>query len=536
MRDLIGVGVSNPVHASLVAEAIHTVILDLQKQDLTVRSLGIVVPTAFEEFQRRHLLYQLRLRNISAGLIDASIAALRAISSKSQVGTQEEETVAVVIADDSALEIALARIGQDRGTLLGTEICTGLSGRSLNHFLLKEALDSLTRGSSPGSVRMGWDALDGLLDRLSSSHSRLARMPEIRFPLHHRHLKDMIVTLGQKNIQDFFRLHTTDLVQAVESLRKEMQANQVTIVRVILLGEFGEFSEFTQHIEKLLGPVEVLPITKLADGATMAAGEPPTEYPVQNSPQLVPLSQFLKKHAQPLALPVSELSEADLERQIANFFDALELAGANTPKPLLEQAAMAITRRSEEWLHRLRLQSSAITAPDTPPLGPDLTGAGRHVGKDASPRERPSSELTLATPSAHSRKSQRYMEEAERLLAAGKVLEAVALSHQAHQSAPDDHATLLAMLEVHRRGAAALAGPENFEAAILQLNCALQHRRQDKQTQEALAARYIEQARHLRNHGRLDEAREYLDKALDYVEDDAEVLTLLDQLDAGQAK
>jgi len=129
--------------------------------------------------------------------------------------------------------------------------------------------------------------------------------------------------------------------------------------------------------------------------------------------------------------------------------------------------------------------------------------------------------------SRQSLEAARYFQEAERHMAVGEPILAVNCSHQALNAAPRDHEVLLKMLEIHRRCAKMLSGPENFEGALRQLQCALQHRQNDKPTRQALAERYVEQALYLEMQKNLDEARHLLEEALIYADDDHDIIAHL---------
>jgi tetratricopeptide (TPR) repeat protein len=116
----------------------------------------------------------------------------------------------------------------------------------------------------------------------------------------------------------------------------------------------------------------------------------------------------------------------------------------------------------------------------------------------------------------------RSLQEAELLLQARRPLEAVNYAHQALQLAPNDHDVLMALMDVHRRSAELLSGPEHFREAEQQLQCALRHRENDEPTRKALANRYLEQALFREKEGRFSEATELIAHALEY-DDSSEI-------------
>lgn len=490
-RDLVGVRLPNGEEPTAAIDAVQDAIASARSDGHDVSAVAVVVPATFEDFQRHNLLARLHEGGgPPVRLVDSGTAG--ALGSHTE-GDGRTSRVAVCVSDETALELAIARVDAGRCEVLAREIEPALGARTLGHHLLQRLVDHLPANRAAELADLASDELLAVIARLVQGVSRIARAPESRFPL--RLGGDVTVRFHGADVEEFFEARLPLLDAAVARLR-EAARMEGPLDRVVLIGEFAELSDFTDRLERLLGPAEIGSASVLADGAALVAREPFVPADVEALRPLQAIEAVARHHGAPLSLPVVASKPRALDELVDEVFVRIErLASEGSP-----DAARVIARLSERLDECRQRASDVISAPGAV--------AGQPVPRAA-----------------------RRMAEAERLLEVGKVLEAVAAAHLAYEAAPRDHAALLAMLDVHRRAAAKLEGPENFEAAILQLQCALQHRRQDEETQRALAQRYEEQALHLERHGRIGAARELLERALELVVDDTRIVAHLDRLE-----
>jgi tetratricopeptide (TPR) repeat protein len=527
-RDLIGVQTNGRAAAGLVFDALRALVEGVDDANVVFKSMTVAVPSSFEDFQRSHLIHQLSQSGLPIRLVDSSAAVLRQLLSDENKAIQG--TWAIIIADDAPLQIALAQATSEGGSILGSQLCAGLSGRCFDHFLLERAIASLSQQALGSAPVLGLESVDGFLDRLNGSRSRLARLPEVRLPVRGADSNEAFVTLRQTDVRDFFNQHFPELSHAIGSLLKQTGIEKVD--RVVLVGSFGEFYDFTQQIEKLLGPLEVLPDSVIAEGAALIAPGAEAGGAASSPPLPLPLAQYLKQHAQPIEFPKVAASQTELQQKIRDVLECIDAARSSLSAQALAQILQGLMSALQQTLGELGIARPLEGSENFQPGAVSPANRPQHA---ALPKEEVAAVVHQESNTPPPR-SARYLRDAERLLAAGKVLEAVGLSHQAHNAAPENHPTLMAMLDLHRRGAAMLKGPEQFKVAIQQLHCALDHSFQDKLTQQALADRYLEQASFLRESHRLDEATKLLEQAIPFVEDETQIKQMLDQLDREQGQ
>ncbi len=95
-------------------------------------------------------------------------------------------------------------------------------------------------------------------------------------------------------------------------------------------------------------------------------------------------------------------------------------------------------------------------------------------------------------------------------------LRAVELTHRAHRQAPHDPKVFEGMLKVHARAALLMSTPEEYEASVRTLLCALNHDQANRSIRQALAERYYIHAVVSRKLNDAAEVFEIVDKALGF--------------------
>lgn len=497
VQDLIGVKLANGDAEGVLTGSVTEALQPLGGQDPTPTPCVVAVPVGLAEFQRRRLVSLLASPSRTVRLLDSALAGLHALQGQMAGG---DETLALIVAEDSALEIAVAKLGGGECKLLAQQHLTALSGRALNHFLLAALFHRLPERAQAALANDGDAGLSAVLTRLIKVRPTLGRIASFTFPVPLAGEGDHSVKLGAADIKAFFAERSALLTETLQTLIRQTG----TVDRVIVVGDFGEFSDLTGQLERELAPVELAPITLLADGAALAAREPNVN-PPPAPPEPVDLERFFRDNASPLHLSAAIRDSHDPAETMEKLFTqiATQIAGG-------KQAAV------RELLQQVKQRSSSILAALETAEPADRTG---------SPLVRPALHIPK------SRDIQRILDQAERMLEANKPLEAVALSHQALQLAEDNHEVLMALLDIHRRGAALLSGPANFENAVHQLQCALQHRQNDQATRNDLASRQVEQALYCEQQGRIAEAQDLLEEALKYADDDSLIIGHLTRLE-----
>ncbi|MDJ0837094.1 MAG: Hsp70 family protein [Acidobacteriota bacterium] len=110
----------------------------------------------------------------------------------------------------------------------------------------------------------------------------------------------------------------------------------------------------------------------------------------------------------------------------------------------------------------------------------------------------------------------RLIQKAVAMLNAGRLAEAVAVSHQAYQQAPEEPEIFSSMMGIHKDASLAMVSPEQYEPAIQILLCAHSHDQTDLSIHEALAKRHYMHALEMYRLGNVDQAVKILEKALTF--------------------
>ena len=130
--------------------AVRAVLEPLAGQGLVAERLALALPSGYDEFQRRHLLAGLVAELPPLRLIDTTTAAFHAFQGH---GDDIADTVAILVAEDFALEVALADVRDGRCDIFAHNSLEALAGRALNHHLFQLLLERLPDDAAPGSAR-----------------------------------------------------------------------------------------------------------------------------------------------------------------------------------------------------------------------------------------------------------------------------------------------------------------------------------------------------------------------------------------------
>lgn len=468
--------------------------------------VGLAVPAAASESERRHLLGRLSTPGAPLVLVDYSIAAVYALRQRGPASG----AFAVLVAEDRALELVAASWTGDEVSVIAHDSCEELSGRALDHAMLGHVFARLPADVAGRVAAWRDDELSALLRKVMKVRSVLGSLPEFRLPVLPGGAAEAVVCLRQDDLRAFFDERRECLRARLEDLSRRAQQQGATIAYAVVIGDFAGFSSFTTVVEEILGSVEPAPLSLLADGAALAALVSPSSSQPPAPPAPLALTSLLKNRGTPLRVPETADTGETPEQQVQHFFTSIAGALARGERDRVVRLLTDVRRRAAEVLNTC---GEAAAAPATPSAAA-RPAAARPVSREAQ-------------------EAAYHLREAERHLTAHDPIAAVGSSHRAQHAAPHDHEVLLAMLDIHRRSATLLAGPENFEAALTQLRCALMHRQNDQATRQAMAARHLEQALFVESQGALDEARRLLEDALTYADDDSEIVAHLRRLDRG---
>ena len=149
-RDLVGVEVEGRCPGDAILAATRS--LSSPLSETVIARSAIVLPASFNDSQRRWFLGRASEAAPTRAL-DAATATLFALR-ESQSPESSEETI-VCYADDSALELSLARTDASSGEILTAELVSELSGRALSHHLLGRLVDRVPEDLASGLADLG---------------------------------------------------------------------------------------------------------------------------------------------------------------------------------------------------------------------------------------------------------------------------------------------------------------------------------------------------------------------------------------------
>ncbi|MBL8851879.1 MAG: hypothetical protein JNG89_19560, partial [Planctomycetaceae bacterium] len=380
------------------------------------------------------------------------------------------------------------------------------------------------------------DVLSGLVERVATAKSLLARVPEIKFPIQEGDLKGVNVVLSREDLREFFSRHQQEMSGLVNRLRPHAGTVAGPLRSVVVVCGDGEFAPLNELLQDLLGEAEPLPTTVIADGAALAARTIKPSRRAKQSPVLTLATRFVKRHSDVLKLAALSTTAAAADAPPAGNW---EIAAR-------QLIAAGETNEARQYLQRVIYRATQILE--------SLPGGASRASQAPAPESQRSAiwtpdkgRLFTAEPAAPPRpqplaEAEAILENARQILersrgSVEKIRDAVGLSHLADQRVAgvgiqEKHHILLGVVDVHCRAAELLEGPQNFDVAIEKLQCALNHRQNDERVRDRLAARYQAQARYLKDQGEVEQARNMLRMAAKYAFDDTEIWEELDQLDS----